>query len=177
MQLDLQSVEKIPFRTFAWAFAPKMLKTGFPRLRMSRSFLQDLSRAVSRFSRGWVAGSHRQHFFDSTGSKTITIVHDLGKKKNSIRSGVIIVFWPNWIEKVLTVISCNWAPGEAGSSSGYILEKAPTHSEACKTILQHFRGNAYANVLKGLFSRTTIQLCNNWPCIWSPKGNLNLVFL
>ena len=26
--------------------------------------------------------------------------------------------WPSWIEKVLTVISCNWAPGVAGSMSG-----------------------------------------------------------
>ena len=43
-----------------------MLETGLPRLRMNRSVLQDLSRAVSRFSRGPVAGSHRQHFFDPT---------------------------------------------------------------------------------------------------------------
>ena len=71
MQLDLQSVEKIPFSTFAWAFAPEMWGTGLSRLRMSRSFLQDLSRAVSRFSRGPVGGNNRQHFFDPTWPNTI----------------------------------------------------------------------------------------------------------
>ena len=50
-QLDLQSVQKVPFGTFAWAFAPNTLEIGPPRLRMTWSFLQDLSRAVSRFSR------------------------------------------------------------------------------------------------------------------------------
>ena len=50
----------------------KYWKIGLARLRVSRSFLQDLSRAVSRFSRGPVAGNHRQHFFDPTGSNTIT---------------------------------------------------------------------------------------------------------
>ena len=53
------------------SFAPKMLEIGLPRLRMSQSFLQDISRAVSRFSRGLVgpvAGNHRQHFFGPTGS-------------------------------------------------------------------------------------------------------------
>ena len=73
MQLDFHSVEKVPFSAFAWTFAPKMLEIGLPRLRVNRSFLQDLSRAVSRFSRGPVAGNHRQHFFDPTGSNTITI--------------------------------------------------------------------------------------------------------
>ena len=48
VQLDLQSVKKVPFSTFAWAFAPKMLEIGLPRLKTSRSILQDLSRAVSR---------------------------------------------------------------------------------------------------------------------------------
>ena len=72
MQLDLQSVQQVPFSTFARAFTPKMLEIGIPRLRMSRSFLQDLSRAVSCFSSGPVAGNHRQHFFDPTESNTIT---------------------------------------------------------------------------------------------------------
>ena len=51
----------------------KMLEIGLPRLRRSWSFFQDQSRAVSRFSRGPVAGSHRQYFYDSTGLNTITI--------------------------------------------------------------------------------------------------------
>ena len=29
-------------------------------------------------------------------------------------------YWPSWIQKVLTVISCNWAPGKAGNASGQI---------------------------------------------------------
>ena len=81
MELDLQSVEKVPFSTFGWALAPNKLEIGLPRLRMSRSFLQDLSRAVSRFSRGPVAGNHRRHFFDPTGSNTIWIVHRIEKKQ------------------------------------------------------------------------------------------------
>ena len=52
-----------------------MLAIGLPRLRTSRSVLQDLSRAVSRLSRGPVEVDHRQDFFDPTGSNTITIVH------------------------------------------------------------------------------------------------------
>ena len=80
MQLDLRSVEKVPFSTFTWVFARKMLGIGLPRLRMTWSFLQDLSRAVSRFPRGPVAGYHRQHCFDPTGSNTITIVHRIEKK-------------------------------------------------------------------------------------------------
>ena len=68
-----------------------MLKIGLP-LKMSRSFLQDLSRAVSRFSRGPVTGNHRQHFFDPTGSNTIAIVHGIEITFFPIRSGVVIVF-------------------------------------------------------------------------------------
>ena len=41
-----------------------MLEIDLPRLRMSRIFLRDLSRAVSRFSRGPVARNHRRRFFD-----------------------------------------------------------------------------------------------------------------
>ena len=73
MQLDVQSVEKAAFSTFALAFAPKKLELGLARLGMSRSFLQDLSRAISRISRGPVAGNRRQHFFDPSGSNTITV--------------------------------------------------------------------------------------------------------
>ena len=38
------------------------------------------------------------------------------------------------------VISCNWAPGEAGNTPGKILENAPTHSEAREAILLTFSG-------------------------------------
>ena len=52
-----------------------MLEISLPSLRMTWSFLLliDLSRAVSRFSKSLVAGNHRQHVFDPTGSHTITI--------------------------------------------------------------------------------------------------------
>ena len=102
------------------------------------------SRAVSGFSKGPVAANHRQHFFDPTGllspigSKkrffsiqwTLVIVIDavrtqqgqirlqspIGSKKTFFRSDR--GEQRSWIEKVLTVISCNWPPGEAGNSSG-----------------------------------------------------------
>ena len=38
---------------------------------------------------------------------------------------------------MLTVISGNRAPGEAGNNSGYILEKARTHYQARKTNFEH----------------------------------------
>ena len=83
--VDLQSVEKVAPRTFAGAFVPKMLDFGLARLRMTWSFLQDLSRAVPRFSRGPVAGNHRQHFFDPTRPNTATI-SDRIEKKHFFRS-------------------------------------------------------------------------------------------
>ena len=157
MQLDLQSVEKVPFSTLAWALAPKMLKIGCPCLRMSPCFLQDLSTAVSRLSTGPVAGNHRQHFFDPTRTNNITIAHgifDLIGECNRI--------WPSWIENVLTVISCNWATGEAGNSSG-ILEKGPNHSGARKTNFQHFRGQSSCkHIERCFFNGLQIQLHNNW---------------
>ena len=58
MQLDVQSVGNVPFSRFARERLPrKRWKICLPRLRMGRSVLQDLSRAVSRFSRGPVAGN------------------------------------------------------------------------------------------------------------------------
>ena len=89
-----------------------MLEIGLPRPRMIRTFLQD-SRAVSRFSSGPVAGNNRQHVFDPTGSNAITFPDQI---ENTM--GDCNIICPSWIEKVLTVISCNWAPGEAGNSSG-----------------------------------------------------------
>ena len=61
-----------------------MLEIDLPRLRMSRSFLQDLSKAVCRFPRGTVAGNHRQHFFDPTGLYTITIIPDRIEKNDRL---------------------------------------------------------------------------------------------
>ena len=62
MQSDLQSVGNGAIGTFARAFAPKMCETAVSRLRMSWTFLQDLSRAVSRFSRCTGAGNRLRYF-------------------------------------------------------------------------------------------------------------------
>ena len=61
----------------------------------------------------------RQHFSDPSGSNTITILDRI--EKNNVfldPTDDCDRIWPSWIGKVLTVISCNGAPGEAGSSSG-----------------------------------------------------------
>ena len=143
MQLDLQSIEKVPFGT-SWALPPKMLKRGLPRLRIRRSFLQALSRAVSRFSRASAAGNHRHSFyffFIQLGQKSDYNPRSDRKRRffrsdrgfysyltQLDRTSAERVFfdpirdcnrvWLSWIEKVLTVITCNGAPGEAGNSSG-----------------------------------------------------------
>ena len=57
-----------------------MLEAGLPRPTMSQGFLQDLSEAVSRFSRGPVAKNHHQHFFDPTGSNTVRTPDRIEKK-------------------------------------------------------------------------------------------------
>ena len=58
MQSDLQSVGNGAIGTFTRAFAPKMCEVAVSRLRMTWTYLQDLSRAVSRFSRCPVARNH-----------------------------------------------------------------------------------------------------------------------
>ena len=40
---------------------------------------RSIQSAISRFSRGPVAGNQRQHFFDSTGSNTITLPDQIDK--------------------------------------------------------------------------------------------------
>ena len=107
------------------------------------------------------------HRIEKNGSKK-TLFFFFDPTCFSIRSGMIINrVWPGWIEKVLTVISCNGAPGEAGnSSSGKMLEKAPTHSEARKTNFQHFRGKSSCErAEKYFFNGLQIQLHinKNWP--------------
>ena len=51
---------------------------------------------------------------------------------------------------MLTVISCNWAPGEAGNSSGQIMEKPLSHSDARKTNFQHFSGQKLMRLQYGI---------------------------
>ena len=78
MQSDLQSVGNGAIGTFARAFAPKMCETAVSCLGMNWAFLQDLSRAVSRFSTSPVAGNHFRYFSDKNGSNTMTIPDWIG---------------------------------------------------------------------------------------------------
>ena len=167
MQLDLHPVEKSPFRTFVWACTPTMLGIGLPHLRMSRRFLQQLSRAVSRFSRVTVAGNYHHHFFYPTGSNTTITIPDRIEKSvlGGDPMGVFNRVWSSWIEKVLTVISGNYPPVPAGNRCGHILEKK------LRFILRRGRPNSNtfwakaANLLKGAFPTDSkkVQLQNNWP--------------
>ena len=81
MQSGLQSVGDGAISTFARVFALKMCETDVSRLRTTWTFLQDLSRAVSRFSRCPIAGNHLQYLSDPTGPNTITIPDWVGKKR------------------------------------------------------------------------------------------------
>ena len=120
---------KVPFSTFAWAFAPKMLEIGLPRPRMIRSFLQDLcSGAVSRFSRCPVAGNHRRHFFHPTGSSTITIPDRIEKTK-----------WETALDRFWRKLRL-------------ILRRA-------RPISNIFGAKAHANVLQGTFSTDCKSNC------------------
>ena len=101
MQSDLLSVGNGAIGTFARAFGANMFETAVSRLRTSYwTLLQDLSRAVSRFSRCPVAGNHLRYFSDPTGSNTITIRDRIGKKTLfPIQSGIVIVIDPVGPEK------------------------------------------------------------------------------
>ena len=143
IQLDLQSVEKVPFGRFTLAFAPNMLEIGLPRLRMTWSFLQDLSRAVARFSTSRVAGNHRQHLFDPTGSDVITISNRVDRKKNNFS----IRFW-DCNQSYSTQLDRKSADDDFLQLGPWrswkqlwidlVLEKSPIHSEARKTNFRHF---------------------------------------
>ena len=95
MQLDSQSVEKVPFSTFVRAFAPKIKGIGLSRLRMSRSFLQDLSRVVSRSPGAQLQEITVRTFSIQLGQIRLQL-YPIGLKKNvfSIRSGVVIILDP-----------------------------------------------------------------------------------
>ena len=99
MQSDLQSVGNGAISTFARAFAPKICETAVSRLRMTWTFLQDLSRAVSRFSMRPVAGNHLRYVSDQLGQ--IRLRSGIGSEKTffPIQSGVVIVLDPVGSEK------------------------------------------------------------------------------
>ena len=142
MQLDLQFVGKELCSTLAWALAPKMLKICHPCLRMTWSFLQDLSRAVSRFSRGPVAGNHRQHAFDSTGLQS-----PIGS--------------PSWIKKSADGDFLQLGPWKSVKQlwidrSSRKLQLILRRGRAISKISE---AKAHANVLKGTFSTDCKSNC------------------
>ena len=137
MKLDLQSVEKVAFSTFAWALASKILEIGLPRLKISCNFLQDLSRAVSRFPKGPVSGNHCQYFFDPTGSNT----NALNTFFRSDRG-----LYPWW--------------------SGKPLRKTIRHSEARIINFLRFRGKSSCErTERNIFNGLEIELHRNLPYV------------
>ena len=119
-RLDLQSVDKVPFQCVRvsfcpenvgnlssspqneWEFSPRSIQSCFPLLQ-GPSCRKSPS---APFRSNWV--KIRLH-----------IIPD--RIENNVFFDPIVDCnrtWPSWIEKVLRVISCNWAPGEAGNSSG-----------------------------------------------------------
>ena len=85
MQLDLQSVEK---------YLSVRSQIGLPRLRMSRSFLQDVSRAASRFSEVQLQEITVRTFSIQLGQ--IRLQLPIGSEKTffSIRWTIVIIFDP-----------------------------------------------------------------------------------
>ena len=73
--------------------------------------------------------------------------------------------WTSWIEKVQTVVPCNWAPGEAGNSSGYRYSRKLPHilRRGGRPISSIIGANAHANerTERYLFNGLQIQLQNN----------------
>ena len=110
MQLDVQSVENLPFSGFARERLPRKpwknaffdsewvgaFSKVFPRLFPASPGAQLQEITSKRFRSNWVKDDcNRPNLF-----------YDPTDDCNRIRL--------NWIEKVLTVISCNWPTGEAG---------------------------------------------------------------
>ena len=83
VQLDLQSVEKVHFSTFAWAYAPKTLEIDLPRLSMSRSFLEDPSRVYPLLHGSSSCRKSPSALLDPTGSNTNTINPRSDRKKQT----------------------------------------------------------------------------------------------
>ena len=164
-----------------------MLEIGLPRLRMSWRFLQDLSRVfhaspgaqlqeitVSVYSiqlgqLRLTTNSDRigkndhcrltQRLFDPTGSNTI-IDYKLRSDRKKIHFSDPIGDFTCWIEKVLTVISCNWAPREKRETA---LDRSQRNLQVIlrrgRSIFYIFGATAHANVLEGTFSTDCKSNC------------------
>ena len=153
MQLDLQSVEKVPFSTLAWALAPKMLKIGCPCLRMSPCFLQDLSTAVSRLSTGPVAGNHRQHFSIQLGQIILQ-----SPMVFSIWSGNVIAFDPVGSKTCWRLFPAT-GPLEKRETALESWRKVRIILGRGRPISNIFGAKAHANILKGAFSTDCKSNC------------------
>ena len=137
--VGLQSFGKVPFSTFAWVFAPKMLEIGLPCLRMTRSCLQDLCRAVSSFFRGPVAGCRPRHFFDPNGSNAITISDLIDFFFFLlVRSGIVAQL----DRKSADGDFLQQGPWRSGEQLWIDLGENSSHSEARKTNCEQFRGKS-----------------------------------
>ena len=139
--------------TFAWAFAPIMLTIGLPpRLRMSLSFLEYLYPELLSASAGAQLRKSHSALFDPTTVGQIPLQQSSIESKNVISDvfdpiGGCNRIWTSWIEKVQTVVPCNWAPGEAGNSSGYRYSRKLPHilRRGGRPISSIIGANAHAN--------------------------------
>ena len=143
-----------------------MLEMGLPRLGMSRSFLQELSRAVSRSSRGPVAGNHPEHFFDPTGSSKITTPDRIENNVFSIRSG----FVTQLDRRSADADFLQLGPWRSGKQLWIYIGQSCVHSEARKANFHHFRGKSLCERIEMyFFNGMKIQLHKNWPNIFFIK--------
>ena len=79
MQLDLQSVENVPFQYVRMSFGPEKVGNWSCSPQDEPELSPRSIHRFSHFSGGALAVKHRQQFFDPTGSNTITIVHRIDK--------------------------------------------------------------------------------------------------
>ena len=91
MQLDLQSVEKVPFSAFAPGFAPKTLDRGLHRVRMSRELSPRSVQSCFPLLQG---PSCRKSASALLRSNWVTNPDRIEKTLFSILSGVVILLDP-----------------------------------------------------------------------------------
>ena len=137
-----------------WSFSPQTKSELSPKQ----------SRAVSRFSRGPVAGYHRRHFFDPTVSDTITIVHRIEINVFPIRSGIAIVFDPVGWKKCWRRFPATGPLEKRGKQLWINLEESSDSFRGEEDLFQHFRGKSSCErTERYFFNGLQIQLLNNWP--------------
>ena len=110
MQLDLQSVENVPFQYVRMSFGPEKVGNWSCSPQDEPELSPRSIHRFSHFSGGALAVKHRQQFFDPTGSNTITIVHridknDLSRAVSRFSRGSVagnhrqhLLFQSNWVK-------------------------------------------------------------------------------